>query len=94
MTALPDPQPRLAVCRLRKCALTLQLITFSNTGLINFLTEREVVQAVVKELENAGIVKESNSDFMSAILTGEKRLCVDFQVLNRIAAGKLSPTAD
>ncbi|XP_064462728.1 uncharacterized protein LOC135373461 [Ornithodoros turicata] len=59
-------------------------------------SEREVVRGIVRELEEAGIVKESNSEFASPILlvtkkTGEKRLCVDLRALNRITKKESYP---
>lgn len=44
---------------------------------------------MIEELKEAGVVQGSSSDFASPTLlvakkTGEKRLCVDFQALNKI----------
>lgn len=51
-------------------------------------SEREVVRGMVQELEQAGIVSQSTSEYASPILlvkkkTGDHRLCVDFRCLNK-----------
>lgn len=51
-------------------------------------SEREVVRTMVQELEEAGIVQQSSSDYASPVLlvkkkTGDYRLCIDFRALNR-----------
>ncbi|CAG9137643.1 unnamed protein product [Plutella xylostella] len=51
--------------------------------------ERKVVQSMIDEMVDCGIVRESNSPYASPIVlvpkkSGEKRLCVDYRALNRI----------
>lgn len=51
-------------------------------------SEREVVRNIVKELEEAGIVRPSSSNYASPIIlvkkkTGDYRLCIDFRALNK-----------
>ncbi|CAK1599605.1 unnamed protein product [Parnassius mnemosyne] len=50
--------------------------------------ERERVRAMVEELENCGIIRESTSEYASPIIlikkkTGDYRLCIDFRALNK-----------
>lgn len=51
-------------------------------------SERSLVQSMVNEMVDSGIVRESSSPYASPIVlvkkkTGEKRLCVDYRALNR-----------
>lgn len=51
--------------------------------------EQDVVTSKVRELLNAGIIKESESNFASPVVlvkkkNGENRLCVDYRALNAI----------
>lgn len=51
-------------------------------------SERKVVRDMVEELVDAGIVKESMSNYASPIIlvrkkTGDYRLCIDFRALNK-----------
>lgn len=52
-------------------------------------SEREKVKAMISDLKEAGIVKDSDSPYASPILlvnkpNGEKRLCIDYRKLNSI----------
>lgn len=51
-------------------------------------TERQLVQDMINEMLDSGIIRESNSPYASPIVlvnkkSGEKRLCVDYRALNR-----------
>ncbi|XP_037295944.1 uncharacterized protein LOC115444529 isoform X1 [Manduca sexta] len=51
--------------------------------------ELEIVRAKVKDLLNAGIIKESHSNYASPVIlvkkkNGDSRLCVDYRALNAI----------
>lgn len=51
--------------------------------------KREIVNNMIKELLDAGIVSESKSEYASPVLlvhkkTGDERLCVDFRKLNAV----------
>ncbi|KAJ0178256.1 hypothetical protein K1T71_006079 [Dendrolimus kikuchii] len=52
------------------------------------LSERKLVNDMVQEMMDSGIIRESSSAYASPIVlvqkkTGEKRLCVDYRALNR-----------
>lgn len=52
-------------------------------------TEREEVKKMIAKLQDAGIIRDSDSPYASPILlvkkpNGEKRLCIDFRKLNAI----------
>ena len=58
--------------------------------------ERKAVKKIVEELEETGIIRESQSPYASPILlkrrkNGEPRLCVDYRLLNRKIKADMHP---